>query len=395
MENKYDVYISYSAADIEFVKRLEHELNANGITCWVDYKNLSGGMIWANEVSSVIKNIVEDSKLFICILSSNVKEGGHMENEISTACRHGAKFILPIFIDDSKPPRHLDYLLSSFNSIYTDKKSELSGVTDTVQTILGKNAWVFVSHSNKDFGKIVKLRNKLEERYYKPLLFFLKCLDDDKEIFELIKREIKARDRFILCDSKNSRHSKWVQREIDYIKSLNRPYEIIDIESSDKEIDEAIDRFDHRSTVYIWSTDSSFNHIVAYELMKKSFRVSLLPMDFYQNYTSNQQITDGYVLLLISRKLTDEESASINIWAKQACQYTYPVVISEDAFANWELYRELQNLDGIKTRAYLLNSDKANEVVISFKSDTERANALVNHFVELDSRNNNKKDNLI
>ena len=395
MENKYDVYISYSAADIEFVKRLEHELNANGITCWVDYKNLSGGMIWANEVSSVIKNIVEDSKLFICILSSNVKEGGQMENDISIACMHGAKFILPIFIDDSKLPGHLDFLLSSFNSIYTSIDSELSGVIDAVQTILGKNAWVFVSHSNKDFIKIIKLRNKLEEKFYKPLLFFLKCLDDDKEIFELIKREIKARDRFILCDSKNSRHSKWVQREIDYIKSLNRPYEIIDIESSDKEIDEAIDRFDHRSTVYIWSTDSSFNHIVAYELMKKSFRVSLLPMDFYQNYTSNQQITDGYVLLLISRKLTDKETASISIWAKQACQYTYPVVISEDAFANWELYRELQNLDGIKTRAYLLNYDKANEVIISFKSDTERANALVNHFVELDSRNNNRKDNLI
>ncbi len=63
------------------------------------------------------------------------------------------------------------------------------------------NAWVFVSHSNKDFDKIVKERNKLEALQYKPLLFFLKCLEDDKEIFELIKREIKARDRFILCDS--------------------------------------------------------------------------------------------------------------------------------------------------------------------------------------------------
>ena len=391
---KYDAYICYSAADIEFVKRLERELDANGITCWVDYNNLSHGMSWVNQISSVIKRIVEDSKLFICILSSNVREGYEMGNEIAWACKHGAKFILPIFIDDSKPPRHIDFLLSSYNCVYTSKNSELSSVIDIVQTMLGKNAWVFVSHSNKDFGKILKLRNKLEERFYRPLLFFLKCLDDDKEIFELIKREIKARDRFILCDSQNSRHSKWVQREIDYIKSLNRPYEIIDIESTDKEIDEAIDRFDHRSTVYIWSTDSSFNHIVAYELMKKSFRVSLLPMDFYQNYTSNQQIKDGYVLLLISRKLTDEESDAISIWAKQACRYTYPVVISEEAFANWELFKELQNLDGINTRAYLLNSDKVDEAIQSFKSNEERAHALVNHFVELDSRNNNKENEI-
>lgn len=97
--------------------------------------------------------------------------------------------------------------------------------------VLGMNVWIFISHSNKDFQSIVRLRNKLESRGYKPLLFFLKYLDDDVEIFELIKREIQARDRFILCDSQNSRESQWVQREIEYIRSLNRPYEIVDIDA--------------------------------------------------------------------------------------------------------------------------------------------------------------------
>jgi hypothetical protein len=100
------------------------------------------------------------------------------------------------------------------------------------------NAWVFISHSNKDFDKILRVRNKLEALQYKPLLFFLKCLDDDKEIFELIKREIKARDRFILCDSKNSRESEWVQKEKELIISLNRPYEIINTDGTEDEIDE-------------------------------------------------------------------------------------------------------------------------------------------------------------
>ena len=62
-------------------------------------------------------------------------------------------------------------------------------------SIDSSNAWVFISHSNKDFEKIIQVRNKLERLQYKPLLFFLKCLDDDSEIFDLIKREIKARDR--------------------------------------------------------------------------------------------------------------------------------------------------------------------------------------------------------
>lgn len=391
MENKkYDVYISYCRADLEFVKRLEGELDLNGITCWVDYKDIGYGEVFADQIASAIKNIVEDAKIFICIISPSMREGSHMEKDISLACRYGAKYILPVYLDDVKPSEYLEYLLSPYNSIHLSKESELSSLIDTVLTMLGKNAWVFVSHSNKDFNKIIRLRNKLEARYYKPLLFFLKCLDDDKEIFELIKREIRARDRFILCNSTNSRNSKWVQREIEYIKSLDRPYEIIDIESTDAEIDAAINRFDHRSTVYIWSTDTSFNHIVAYELMKKSFRVTLLPMDYYQKFTKEQQLSDGYCLLLISRKLTDAETSAISVYAKNACDYTYPVVISEEAFANWELFRELQNLDGIKTMTYLLNSEKKSEAIRSFESDQDRALALVKHFIELDNHVNNK-----
>jgi len=254
------------------------------------------------------------------------------------------------------------------------------------------NAWVFVSHSNKDFDKIVKVRNKLEALQYKPLLFFLKCLEDDKEIFELIKREIKSRDRFILCDSQNSRASEWVQKEIEFIKSLNRPYEIINIEGTEEEIDESIERFNKRSTVYIWSTENMLNHKVAYELIKKAFRVSLLPMDYYQTFSPEQQIMDGYVLMLISRKLTEQETNAVSISAKAACGYTYPVVIEKEAFANWELYREWYNLDGISTRSYLLNYDKKpNDAVEVFKSDKERVQAIVDYFIKLDTYVNNRK----
>ena len=57
---------------------------------------------------------------------------------------------------------------------------------------------------------------------------------------------------------------------------------------------------------------------------------------------------------------------------------------------NWELFRELQNLDGLKTMTYLLNSEKKSEAIRSFESDQDRALALVKHFVELDNHVNNK-----
>jgi len=86
---------------------------------------------------------------------------------------------------------------------------------------MSEGAWIFLSHSNKDFDKVRDLRNELEARGHHPLLFFLKCLDDDSEIDDLIQREIKARSWFILCDSPNSRSSHWVTKEREIIAGLS------------------------------------------------------------------------------------------------------------------------------------------------------------------------------
>ena len=89
--------------------------------------------------------------------------------------------------------------------------------------------WVFLSHSNKDYEKVRQVRNLLEEQEFRPLMFFLKCLNDDDEIDDLIKREIKERTRFILCDSQNAQNSKWVQREVEFIQDgLHRVYQTMD-----------------------------------------------------------------------------------------------------------------------------------------------------------------------
>ena len=62
-----------------------------------------------------------------------------------------------------------------------------------------KNIWVFLSHSSKDYDKVCLVRNELEKYNFRPLMFFLKCLDDDKynkEVENLIFREIDSRSRF-------------------------------------------------------------------------------------------------------------------------------------------------------------------------------------------------------
>jgi hypothetical protein len=94
-----------------------------------------------------------------------------------------------------------------------------------------QGAWIFVSHSNRDFDKVRHVRDTLESAGHRPLLFFLKSLDDDSEIDGLIKAEIDAREWFILCDSANSRASNWVGREVAYIRTLgDKVYTEIDLD---------------------------------------------------------------------------------------------------------------------------------------------------------------------
>jgi len=92
-------------------------------------------------------------------------------------------------------------------------------------------AWIFVSHSTKDLEKVRRVRNAIEEAGGEPVLFFLKCLDDHDEIEDLVKKEIEARNFFLLCDSGNARDSDWVKSEIAHVESLDRPpMEVIDLD---------------------------------------------------------------------------------------------------------------------------------------------------------------------
>lgn len=86
---------------------------------------------------------------------------------------------------------------------------------------LNPGGYVFISHSHQDIKKVRQIRNAMEEEGYEPLCFYLKCLTDEDEIEGLIKREIDAREWFVYIDSPNSRASRWVAKEREYIASLS------------------------------------------------------------------------------------------------------------------------------------------------------------------------------
>lgn len=138
-----------------------------------------------------------------------------------------------------------------------------------------KEIWIFLSHSYEDYDRVRCVRNMLEDYGMRPIMFFLKCLNEEKEIDNLIKREIDCRTRFILCDSPNARKSLWVQKEVEYIKNKGKDIEVINLNDSDNTIRKKILSYRRKNNLYISypRTQTDLARYVANRLRKYDFNV--------------------------------------------------------------------------------------------------------------------------
>lgn len=125
--------------------------------------------------------------------------------------------------------------------------------------------YFFISHSHLDIEKVRIIRNIIEETFfYEPILFFLKCLSDESELQNLIRREIYERIWFVYCKSKNAENSKYVCAEREYLQKLQdggKKFNVVNIE---------LDKFD------IWD-EKCYDYIrkqVEYQIRKTKLFIS-------------------------------------------------------------------------------------------------------------------------
>lgn len=142
-----------------------------------------------------------------------------------------------------------------------------------------KGGYIFLSHSHDDIEKVREIRNSLEKAGFEPLCFYLKCLDDDSEIEDLIKREIDAREWFVFVNSENSRKSKWVTLEREYITRTDAKKIItVDIDN-EQSIADTIHKISHNLRVFISysNKDESLARKIKNSLEKKDYLVFFAP----------------------------------------------------------------------------------------------------------------------
>ncbi len=144
--------------------------------------------------------------------------------------------------------------------------------------------YFFISHSHEDIEKVRIIRNTIEETFfYEPILFFLKCLSNEQELNQLIKREIYERIWFIYCKSEKAEKSKYVQFERNYIKELidgGKKINIIEID---------IDKYE------IWDSACAdyIREQIAYKIKKTSVFLSYTPDTYKQAYAIREELVNN------------------------------------------------------------------------------------------------------
>ena len=177
-----------------------------------------------------------------------------------------------------------------------------------------EGGWIFISHSHRDVEKVRRIRNRLEELGLEPLMFYLKCLSDENEIEELIKREIDERDWFIYADSASARDSKWVRTERDYIESLaGKNVFTINLDGDLDEQLAVIDHITRQLKVFIVSSysDRPLVSRIREKLLERDMMVlyddEALPGDLELTMSTEDKLRhvyhDGFVLFVITERV--------------------------------------------------------------------------------------------
>lgn len=347
MKSKYDVYISSSRSDYMRVQVFVQNLHFQG------FKTLIMDSIISESCQQMAFKAIEDAKVFLFFSSADSNKSSRIEKEVCTAIDLG-KSIITIMLDDSELNSAFAKALDSsdvYNSSDNNFVKDFGKIVE--KKIKEDSRWVFISHSTKDFELVRLIRNALEKIGRRPILFYLKCLSNKEEVSGLLKREIDARPRFILCDSKNARASEYVQEEVDYIQSKQRMYETIDLSQVDfdspnieQEILDLIKPFHRRTSVFL-----SYNRneqYIASQLKKQLNRVGfdVWDADLYLDKmpgnstqkdwntlikTSIRATLDkGYFIVLLGERLSDYSIDEVKCAYEVDSSRVLPVAISKN-----------------------------------------------------------------
>lgn len=139
----HDVFISYSSKDQKIVEALSHYLEERNIRCFVAYRDIPKGKVWAAAITEAIEN----SQMMIVIFSKDFNLSPQVDREIELGSEEN-KPILTFRIQEEEFAGAKKYYLKNLNWIDAFPNPELcfANLFTSVEKLIGKNSDIAISH---------------------------------------------------------------------------------------------------------------------------------------------------------------------------------------------------------------------------------------------------------
>lgn len=112
MENRYDVFISYSSDDQKVVEGVCGYLERKGYRCFVAYRDIPRGVVWA----SAITDAIDASAMMVVVFSNAFNVSSQTDREIELASENHIP-ILTYRVTDTEMTGAKKYYLKNLNWI--------------------------------------------------------------------------------------------------------------------------------------------------------------------------------------------------------------------------------------------------------------------------------------
>ena len=161
----YDVFISYSSKDQKVAEGICGFLEANGVRCFVAYRDIPRGKVWAREVV----NGLENSRMMVVLFSRDFNLSEQVDREIELAAEDH-KPILTFRIADTQFTGAKKYYLKNINWIdaFPDPTSMFGPLLDNVHALLGNKTAVKAADTAPVATPATAPKEAVVEKMHKP-----------------------------------------------------------------------------------------------------------------------------------------------------------------------------------------------------------------------------------
>jgi hypothetical protein len=127
----HEVFISYSRRDSDSVQAIRAHLEQNGIACWLDTSDITGGDRWERMLEAALTT----AKIVVCAVSEHAKNSEWVSRELQFAESNG-KTIIPARIEDVSLPLRLN-TLQAIDCFGAAREANLQKLVEAIKKKIG------------------------------------------------------------------------------------------------------------------------------------------------------------------------------------------------------------------------------------------------------------------